>query len=278
MHATREPGRTARESLSDRARSLVCVLANMRVLALQSPHVTASYRRLRIAVVLFVVTHALGMLSMLWLVLPGLSPHLTVDARIRYIAEQPTLWRLGWLPWQLSALADVLLTAALLHWAHATRARRAWAWLVASTPFLLIALVPDQYAEARLISDFMRVREPSAWIEQLRMHAWLSGTLAVLGYTLMTLCWVRASHAFSPEPQVHWVKWLEASVIIAFVGAAAANHVAWHANAGDERAFDVTVALNAYAFPGLLLIAVAIAKRAARLRNRLRSLGAKPAR
>jgi hypothetical protein len=249
------------------------------MLALQSPHVPASYRRLRIAVVLFVVTHALGTLSMLLLVLPGLSPHLTVEARIRYIAEQPTLWRLGWLPWQLSALADVLLTAALLHWAHATGARRAWRWLMASTVLLVFALVPDQYAEARLISDFMRERDASAWLDQLRVYTWLSGTLAVVGYTLMTLCWVAASHAFQPErPVRRWVTWLEASVIIAFLGASAANHVAWHTNAGDERAFGVTVAFNAYGFPGLLLIASAIAKRARRQLDVLRSLGAMPAR
>lgn len=51
-------------------------------------------------------------------------------------------------------------------------------------------------------------------------------------------------------------------MIVAFLGAAAANHIAWRTNAGSERAFDVTVALNAYAFPGLVLIAMAIAKRA----------------
>jgi hypothetical protein len=237
----------------------------MRVLPLQSSRVQGPLRRLRIAAAFFVVTHALGMLSMVLLVLPGISPHVSVEARIRYIAEHPALWRLGWLPWQLSALSDVLFTAALLHWAHVTGARRAWSWLLASVPLLLVALVPDQYAEARLMGDFMRERSPREWLDQLRMHTWLSGTLAVIGYTLMTLCWIKASHAFQPQPPVRRSnRWLEASVVVAFLGAAAANHVAWQAEAGNELAFDLTVALNAYAFPGLLVICIAIERRARR--------------
>jgi hypothetical protein len=240
-------------------------LATMRVLVLQSAQVQASYRRLVVAVASFVVTHALGMLSMVMLVLPGLSPHLTVDARMRYIAEQPGLWRLGWLPWQLSALTDLLLTAALLHWAHVTRARRAWSWLLASSALLLVALVPDQYAEARLVSDFMHEREHSVWLRELRLYSWLSGTLAVVGYSLMTWCWLEASHAFVPQSPVRRsIRWLEASVIVAFLSASVANHFVWHTSTASTRAFDGTVVLNAYAFPGLLLLAIAIAKRARR--------------
>lgn len=235
----------------------------MLLLALQPPRVQESYRRLRIAVASFVVTHALGMLGMVLLILPGISPHESVETRIRYIAEHPTLWRIGWLPWQLSALSDVLLTAALLHWAHVTGARRAWSWLLASTSLLLAALVPDQYAEARLISDFMHERDPSVWLDELRIHAWLSGTLAVVGYTLMTMCWIKASRTFLPQlPVRRSIRWLEASVVVTFLGAAAANHVAWRTDTGSELAFDLTVALNAYAFPGLLLLAFVIERRA----------------
>jgi hypothetical protein len=240
-------------------------IATMRVLVLQSSRVLASYRRLTVAVALFVVSHALGMLSMVMLVLPGLSPHLSVDARTRYIAEHPALWRLGWLPWQLSALTDLLLTAALLHWAHVTRARRAWSWLLASAPLLVVALVPDQYAEARLVGDFMREREHSVWLRELRLYSWLSGTLAVVGYSLMTWCWLKASHAFVSQSAVRRsIRWLEASVIVAFLSAAATNHLVWHTNRASVLAFDVTIALNAYAFSGLLLLAIGIAKRAHR--------------
>ena len=50
------------------------------------------------------------MLSMAVLLLPGLPSGGTADdlARIRYVAAHPWLWRLGWLPWQLTALSDVL--------------------------------------------------------------------------------------------------------------------------------------------------------------------------
>src|SRR5688572_26868813 len=61
--------------------------------------------------------HALAMLSMALLLLPGMPGGGTAsDAdRVAYIANRPWLWRLGWFPWQLTALSDVLLGLALVY-------------------------------------------------------------------------------------------------------------------------------------------------------------------
>lgn len=223
-----------------------------------------AYRRLLAAIATFLVTHALGMLSMPLLVLPGINPHLSIDSRMRYLIEHPGWWRLGWLPWQLSALADVFVAFALIRWTRATDARRALAWARAAAVMLLLAFVPDQYAEARLIGDFTRETDAAAWLEQLSLHTWLSGTWACIGYTLMSLCWIKASHNLLPEQQVSVrARVLEGSVLVAFFGAAIANHVAWQTSAGlsTTLAFDLTVAFNGYGFVGLLAIGVAIALR-----------------
>ncbi len=68
------------------------------------------------ALIFTFVIHGLAMVSMALLLLPGMpggtSPSDSV--RIGYIAANPWLWKLGWLPWQLTALSDVLLGIALL--------------------------------------------------------------------------------------------------------------------------------------------------------------------
>src|SRR4051812_11892908 len=78
------------------------------------------------------VMHGLGMISMALLLLPGMPGGGTADdlVRLRYITGHPWLWRLGWLPWQLTALSDLLIAIGLL--------RASW---VPKVPALLTALV-----------------------------------------------------------------------------------------------------------------------------------------
>lgn len=67
------------------------------------------------ALLVTILAHAAAMVSMGLLLLPGMpgggNP---TTARVAYIAGQPWLWRLGWLPWQLTALSDLVLAIALL--------------------------------------------------------------------------------------------------------------------------------------------------------------------
>lgn len=67
-------------------------------------------RPLERALLFSLVIHALAMLSMALLLMdgiPGAEPDLA--ARMAYVAGHPWLWRLGWLPWQLTALSGLLL-------------------------------------------------------------------------------------------------------------------------------------------------------------------------
>src|SRR5438105_2517482 len=73
-------------------------------------------RFLEQALVFTFVAHGLGMLSLIAFLLPGLPGGSTPEnaPRIAYIAMHPWLWRLGWLPWQITALSDILLAIALV--------------------------------------------------------------------------------------------------------------------------------------------------------------------
>ena len=70
--------------------------------------------------------------------MPG-GPVRDVWARAAYVAGHPWAWRLGWLPWQLTAVADFLLSLAL--------ALTPWVPRVPAIATLLLtigAIVPDQ--------------------------------------------------------------------------------------------------------------------------------------
>jgi hypothetical protein len=71
-------------------------------------------RFLERALLFTIVAHFTAMLSMALLLLPGMPGGNSLDGRIAYLATNPWLWRLGWIPWHLTALSDLLLAIALL--------------------------------------------------------------------------------------------------------------------------------------------------------------------
>jgi hypothetical protein len=106
-------------------------------------------RLLEASLLLNFVIHAVAMVSMAMLLMPAM-PGGGVDVgalRAAYLAEHPWLWRAGWLPWQLTALADLLLAVALV--------RTKW---VPRKPALITlgltiaAIVPDQLGQALWIT------------------------------------------------------------------------------------------------------------------------------
>lgn len=102
-------------------------------------------QRLLGAYVVALCTHGLGLLTMALFVVPGMpgGPVPPLE-RVRYLASHPLLWKLGWLPWQLSALADLLLAAA---WWGIDRIP---AWLRGLiVVFTLAGVVPDQLGQWR---------------------------------------------------------------------------------------------------------------------------------
>jgi len=250
-----------------------------------------AYRRLICGLAVFEVTHALALVGTgLWLV-PGLNPEHSVAERAAYIASHATWWRLGWLLWQLSAASDVWVAVAMVGWTRAVGDERAqrWAWFGAG--FLLVAIVPEQYAEASLVLSF-----PSAtgalWLERLIQYMWLLGTWTNTGYTLMTGCWLLAlrsvakraaaapSAGVATEPSARvaagplragvWPTWAEALLLSLFLASSFTNHLAWNPQAGIERvgAFQLTSILNGLAFAGLLLFGAALAMHVGELQAR----------
>lgn len=206
--------------------------------------------RLPAALAAFSITHALGLLAMLLLILPGISPHLPLEQRAAYVREHTAAWRLGWFAWQASALSDVWLTFELFRRTRALGSAGAQRWMLAASGLLVFALVPDQYAEARMVGDFTSAAALEPWREELRLYMRMTGTWACLAYTGMTVCWLQAARQLPGSRRI--APWAKASMALAFAGAATANYFAWHEGGENAAAFDAAAALNGYAFLALL--------------------------
>jgi hypothetical protein len=134
------------------------------------------------------VIHALalaGMALLLLPLLPGGSGGADA-ARIAAIAAHPWRFRLGWLPWQLCAVADLWLALAMV---QARWLPRVGAWVVLL--FTVIAVVPDQYAQAVWITRGVELAQADS-AAYLRFEAQifpLTAGWGALFYTLAALGW-----------------------------------------------------------------------------------------
>ncbi len=140
-----------------------------------------------------IIAHGLGMIFMLIFLFPGIPGGTQSDPllRITYYAEHPWLWRLGWLPWQITALSDLLLSIALLRISSIPRLPA-----ILGLIFTIAAIIPDQVGQfvwtwsyhdlARQAIEDGTVEAYLAKESQLFMHIAGSGPL---GYLLAALCW-----------------------------------------------------------------------------------------
>lgn len=160
----------------------------------------AAARLLEGALLFTILAHGAAMVSMALLLLPGMpgGSSLTDFERVAYVAGHPWLWRLGWLPWQLTALSDFLLALALL---RAPWIPRLPAVLVMLTT--LAAVLIEQPGELRWITEGVTLAQ--AAVQQgdlagylrfeagiyLQVGAWAAAmyTVAALGWTW---CFARA--------------------------------------------------------------------------------------
>jgi uncharacterized protein YqjF (DUF2071 family) len=137
--------------------------------------------------------HVAASLSMVLFLLPGMPGGREADAAARagYVAGHPWLWRLGWLPWQITAGVDLLISIAFLRTAWVPRLPAVLGLMVT-----LAAIVPDQNAEWRWVTvgitaagDAVRSGNaaPYAAFEDRAMLG-VGGYAGVL-YTLMGVAW-----------------------------------------------------------------------------------------
>lgn len=153
-------------------------------------------RLLERALLFTFVIHGVAMLSMALLLLPGMPGGGTADdaERIRYVAGHPWLWRLGWLPWGLTALSDLLIGVALL--------RAPWIpKLPAAITMLLTvaAVIPDQAGQIAWMTRgiaLARSGDAAAYLAyEARIFEWTAvwgGTLYTVGALGWTWCFAAA--------------------------------------------------------------------------------------
>ena len=137
--------------------------------------------------------HILALIFLALFLLPGLPGGSSSEdaARVAYVAAHPWLWRLGWLPWQLTAFADLLLGMALWRTSWLPRLPAA-----ATLVFTVLAILPDQSGEFLWVTRGPELALEADQSGDLTLYlqfekqidravvAW-AGTL----YLCMALCW-----------------------------------------------------------------------------------------
>lgn len=205
------------------------------------------------ALVLFVVTHGVALLTMALVLGPGMDPGAaSVTERMAWITSHATEWRLGWLPWQLSAASDLAVCIALVAWARgdviATR------FAIAALVLEVVGAVPEQWAEWRLVTIFVEASrgDPDAWRSAWAVYAGLTGVWANFAYTAMTACWMVVAARRLGGVVTHVA--FEVTILVLFVVSGA---LTWLAVLGETDAeiarwfFRSTLA-NGLAFPALI--------------------------
>jgi hypothetical protein len=154
-----------------------------------APPPSWSGRPVERALVATLALHALAMVSMAAMLLPMMPGGPTADdrARMQAIATHALAWRLGWLPWGLTAASDLALGLAIVAWRRMPRGR-AWIALVLTCA----AVVPDQLAQVRWETQGVTLARAGDLAAYLRFEHdvfRLTGGWAALLYTASAVAW-----------------------------------------------------------------------------------------
>jgi hypothetical protein len=145
-------------------------------------------RALELALVANFLVHGLALVGMAALLLPMLPGGTATSdaARIAAIAEHPWRFRVGWMPWQGCALADLALAIAMARTTWMPRGGRAVVLLAT-----LVAVVPDQWAQAQWITRGVELAQTdaAAYLAFERAIFPLTAAWGALFYTLAALGW-----------------------------------------------------------------------------------------
>ncbi|MCX5748400.1 MAG: DUF2071 domain-containing protein [Proteobacteria bacterium] len=145
-------------------------------------------RNLERALIFNFLIHGVALLFMvvfLIAALPGGSSAPDLQ-RVAVIAEHPWRFRIGWLPWQLCAVADLWLAIAMV--------RVRWIPRIPTVVVLVLtiaAVIPDQYAQAVWITRGVELAatDPTAYLTLERAIFPLTAGWGALFYTLAALGW-----------------------------------------------------------------------------------------
>jgi hypothetical protein len=120
------------------------------------------YRWLIGLVVASIAVRVLASLAMLGPLAAGLDVKAPVAARAAWVAEHPWLWRVGWLPWLLTAASDLAVSVALFAYLRAVPGRPGARLAAAALVATMAALVPDQWGEALAVTRLVELAAPAA--------------------------------------------------------------------------------------------------------------------
>lgn len=215
------------------------------------------YRHVTLALSFFIVAHVAALCTMALLLEPGLRPTTTAAARAAYVASHPWSWRLGWLPWQLCAASNLLFSFTLLRWLR-SRARGGGGWAAAALVLTVLAVIPEQWAEAVLVTDYIGLARGAVtatglatFAEKERWVFLMTGPCANTSYTLMTLAWVIALARGSGPVDARVPTWLGVALCIPFAAASVVIYRATRTLALEGMADSIP--FNAVAFPLLVM-------------------------
>ncbi|MEI8281612.1 MAG: DUF2071 domain-containing protein [Armatimonadota bacterium] len=163
-------------------------------------------RFLERALLFTIACHIVAMVSLVIFLLPGLpSETTTIEQRATFISQHPFQWRLGWIPWQVTALSDLVLSFALFR----TR------WVPKAPAFIglaltLVAIGFEQPAEFRWITTGVDLAHQAVSSNSMSIFAYFEAETfratslwAAFFYTLAAITW-----SLSLEGGRTWNRWL----------------------------------------------------------------------
>ncbi|MCF6310875.1 MAG: hypothetical protein L3J39_00335 [Verrucomicrobiales bacterium] len=223
------------------------------------------YRHLIKALLCSVVIHVLALVAMALILAPGLDTEAAVISRATWVAEHPYWWRLGWLPWQLTALSDLWVSAALLAYLWSVPGRPGFAYACFGMFWVIVAVIPDQCGEAVFVSHFVTLAKSTAEGDTalstyLKVESWglrVTGVWGAGAYVLMSMGWFMASLKSAGGVRMHRFFAVIALVTVGLFSLAAG--LTWYATSHAQveqgyPLFAYVYRLNALAFPLLLLV------------------------
>jgi hypothetical protein len=206
------------------------------------------YRQLMTALLGFLVTHTVALVTIALLLAPGLDAGASAAERASYIAAHPWAWRLGWLPWQLSAAADLVVSVTLWRWLGARADRAAARWAALGIAVTVVAIAADQWGEAVAVTELVDLARDAngaglqAYATRERWFLLMTATCGNSAYVLMTLCWTLSlARAAKGVCSAKALGWLTAVTLPLFVVGSAVMARATRTSALEGMELEVVI-------------------------------------